>query len=116
MSNLTVKFKDTAAEFTGIIVAIRAFIDKFIRTYADEIIACPEKGDFLKLVAQLGDDLYQGNIMTEAIDYEVFKFILNKGVSPLLDKIFGPDWFVIFKSQAINLKSAVSGDTNIPAA
>ena len=110
MSELLAKFHETSAEFAGIITAVRSFIDKFVKTYTDEIIACADETAFLELIAELGDELYQGNAITEAIDYEVFKFILTKGVDPLLDKTLGNDWFVLLKSQAMNLKGAVVVD------
>ena len=110
---LVEKFRETSLEFAGIITAIRAFIDKFVKTYTDEIVNCETEADFFKMIAELGDELYQGNVITETIDYEVFKFMLTKGIDPLLDKTLGKDWFIVLKSQAINLQLGVEKEVTI---
>ena len=106
-STLVTRVKGASVEFIGIVQSIRVFVDKFVTIFTDEIAACESEADFYKLVAQIGDDLYVGNAITEAIDYETFKFILNKGADPLLDKVFGQDWFTVLKSRAINLKAGM---------
>jgi hypothetical protein len=98
--DMIVEFEDVKGSFLTAIGGLKDLFQAFVKTYAQVILDCENEKEFLQLLASLGDELYHGNIVTEAIDYPVFLFILEKIDTLALDKFFGNEWFIKLQAMA----------------
>ena len=96
-------FKD---EILNYIATGKALYVKIITTYADQILVCTDEAEFLHLMADLADELHEGNIFTEQVDGPVIYQVLKLSDRFVLDKFFGVDWFIKVQELARKAKEA----------
>jgi len=92
--------KETIVKVKDLFIEFKTLILTFVDENAKVIVALKDEKEFLKLLVQVGDELYHGNIITERFDSLVFSFVLSKVDKLFLDRIFGGDWFVKLQLRA----------------
>jgi len=92
--------KDTFTKVKDLVPELKSFILTFVDENAKVIVELKDEKQFLELLSQIGDDLYRGNIFVEPIDKTLIMFILNKIDKLILDRFFGPDWFIKLQLRA----------------
>lgn len=89
--------EQTKAEFLKLKDAEVQYLSTVLKDVKADVLQCETEDDLLKLLAEIGDQLYKGNAITEAVDGPVLLLALRGADRFILDKFFGADWFANLK-------------------